>query len=239
MHQAGKKVLLSVGGSTELPISPDYFVKNEPVALAHTVAALVRNASLDGVGLDYEDDYSNGNPGLTGYGAQRVCGGGPAVAWLCTLTSTLRQLLPREQGYLISHAPQPPYFELGYATVYQQCGDDIDFFNIQYYNQGPGTYDTYETIVLQEAIHPGPPTCTDTWNGALADVIETHKIPAEKLILGKIVSPSDGNNGYVDPDTLASIVAQALQKYPQLAGIFGWQWGSDTDGSWVATVLGN
>ena len=178
--------------------------------------------------IDYEDDFTNGNPGLTGYGNQRTCGGGPAVAWLCTLTSTLRQLLPREKGYVLSHAPQPAYFDIGYAQVYQQCGDDIDFLNVQFYNQGEGAYSTYETLVLQETIHPPPPTCTDTWDGALVDIIDTHHIPQEKVVIGKIVGQHDGGSGWVDPTTLASIVQQARQKYPNLAGVFGWQWGSDT-----------
>ena len=30
MHKAGKKVILTVGGATELPTSPDYFTLNEP-----------------------------------------------------------------------------------------------------------------------------------------------------------------------------------------------------------------
>lgn len=36
--------------------------------------------------IDWEDDYSNNNPGLTGYGETRAAGSGPAVPWLITLT---------------------------------------------------------------------------------------------------------------------------------------------------------
>lgn len=207
-------------------------------ALANRLAALVLNASLDGVDIDYEDDYSNGSPGLSGYGNNRVCGGGPAIAWLCTLTSTLRTLLPRAQGYTISHAPQPAYFDMGYSTVYQQCGEDIDYFNIQFYNQGPGLYSDYDTIVVAENIVPAPPTCTPSWNGALTDIVQTHGIPASKLLVGKIVAQGDGNNGWVDAQTLASILKQAVTgPFPDLAGVFGWQWGSDTSGQWIDTVL--
>eukprot|EP00911_Craspedida_sp_UC1_P001401 UC1_evm4s1056 len=131
-HNAGKKILLTVGGATELPISAAYFTKNDPTALAHTLAALVANYSLDGVDIDWEDDYSNANPGLTGYGdaSTRKPGGGPAVAWLITLTKTLRRLLPKEKGYLITHAPQPPYFALGYDQVYRACGKCEVFINV-------------------------------------------------------------------------------------------------------------
>ncbi len=31
MHKAGKKVLMSVGGATELPINANYFTLNDPI----------------------------------------------------------------------------------------------------------------------------------------------------------------------------------------------------------------
>jgi hypothetical protein len=46
----------------------------------------------------------------------------------------------------------------------------------------------------------------------------------------------DGADGYVDPATFASILAGAVQAYPTLGGAMGWQWGSDTDGSWAKVI---
>jgi chitinase len=207
--------------------------------LAQRLAALVVASNMDGVDIDYEDDYSNGSPGLTGYGEQRTCGGGPAVPWLCALTSTLRTLLPRERGYLVTHAPQPPYFDIGYDAVHRMCGDDIDYYNVQFYNQGPGYYTDYATLVEAEDIPVVKgPTCTPTWNGALADIMAHGGVPASKIVVGKIIAPADGNNGWVDASTLQGIVRQALAgPAPDLAGVFGWQWGSDTSGAWIDTVL--
>jgi len=165
-HQAGRKVLVTVGGATELPITAAYFTQNDPTALAATLAALVRNNSLDGVDVDWEDDYSNQNPGLTGYGsaATRRPGGGPAVAWLVTLTKELRRLLPREEGFLLTHAPQAPYFALGYDRVYRACGSDIDWFNVQFYNQWPSCYTTAATLVNKSTYHPAK-SCLKIWDG--------------------------------------------------------------------------
>lgn len=43
--------MLVVGGATELPTTPDYFTKNDPVVLANTVAGLVKQFGIDGVDL--------------------------------------------------------------------------------------------------------------------------------------------------------------------------------------------
>jgi hypothetical protein len=40
-HDNGIKVILSVGGATELPYSASYFEENEPIQLARDVAAMV------------------------------------------------------------------------------------------------------------------------------------------------------------------------------------------------------
>lgn len=50
---------------------------------------------------------------------------------------TLRTLLPRQSGYIIGHAPQPPYFALGYDAVHAKVGSLIDYYALQFYNQGP------------------------------------------------------------------------------------------------------
>eukprot|EP00937_MAST-01D_sp_MAST-1D-sp2_P005822 g5822.t1 len=236
MHNASKKVVLSVGGATETPTSAAYFTTNEPVALAKSVAALVKSAGFDGVGIDWEDDYSGSNPGLTGYGEQstRRAGSGPAVQWLVALTKALRQQLPRADGYTISHAPQAPYFDLGYAAVHQQAGDDIDYYTVQFYNQGD-YYTDAAGLVDKENITPNPktPSCVNPWDGSIADIVGKHGVPASKVLVGKIVTSGDGNSGYVAPGQLSTMLEYALKKYPTLGGAMGWQWGSDTSGAWI------
>merc|ERR1711871_309923 len=114
-------------------------------------------------------------------------------------------------GNTISHAPQGPYFDLGYAEVYKQCGDDIDYFAVQLYNQGTntagkGAYTTAQGLIEKEEIVPTKPSCVSPLDGSLTDIITRHGIPQEKVLLGKIVAAADGNNGWVDVDTLAGIV---------------------------------
>lgn len=74
---------------------------------------------------------------------------GTGVEWLVTFTTRLRELLP---GYIITHAPQAPYFKAdyypgsGYVGVHQQVGHLIDFYNVQFYNQGNTQYNTYTEL---------------------------------------------------------------------------------------------
>ena len=72
-----------------------------------------------------------------------------AENWLIAFQNKLRSLLP---NHLITHAPQAPYFSTtqytagGYITVDKQVGNTIDFYNIQFYNQGGTTYDSYDNL---------------------------------------------------------------------------------------------
>ena len=51
--------------------------------------------------------------------------------------------------HILTHAPQAPYFKDeyykngGYITVNKEVGDLINFYNIQFYNQGDSKYNTY------------------------------------------------------------------------------------------------
>jgi len=53
----------------------------------------------------------------------------------------------------VTHAPQAPYFKNdfykngGYITVDKEVGDLINFYNIQFYNQGDSKYNTYDELV--------------------------------------------------------------------------------------------
>lgn len=57
--------------------------------------------------------------------------------------------------HIITHAPQAPYFKKeyypkgGYVTVNSQVGSLIDFYNVQFYNQGDTRYNTYDELFLR------------------------------------------------------------------------------------------
>lgn len=66
---------------------------------------------------------------------------GKAEQWLIDYTNALRQELPSGQ-YILTHAPVAPWFSKAayksgaYVTIDQKAGDSIDWYNIQFYNQG-------------------------------------------------------------------------------------------------------
>ena len=88
---------------------------------------------LDGLDIDYEDIQSF---------IDGIC-----ENWLIVLMKKLRLALP---FHIISHPTQAPYFCPGfvpsgsYLNANKLVGKFIDFYNIEFYNQGESTkYDTY------------------------------------------------------------------------------------------------
>jgi chitinase len=104
----------------------------DPITTAQSLAKFVIAYGFDGVDIDYEDmGAMNSNA---------------AEAWLVSFHRELRNLLP--EPYLISHAPVAPWFTSAavyqsgaYVAVHQAVGDSIDFYNVQFYNQGDGVYE--------------------------------------------------------------------------------------------------
>ena len=77
---------------------------------------------------------------------------GTGEAWLISFQKKLREILP---NHIITHAPQAPYFKSeyykngAYMTVDKEVGKTIDFYNIQFYNQGDTKYDSYQTLFFE------------------------------------------------------------------------------------------
>lgn len=128
-NDAGVYLFVSAFGATEMPTNLD------PATVATALAKWVLANNLDGVDIDYED-----NDAMTLSKAE---------PWLITFQTTLRKLLP---DHLITHAPQAPYFSTtqyrggGYITVHNKVGSTIDFYNVQFYNQGGTDYASYQTL---------------------------------------------------------------------------------------------
>jgi len=211
-HQQGIKVLVSAFGSTEFPTSAGV----DPVKCGTDIANFVKLNQLDGVDLDWEDNSA--------------MEAGKGEAWLISITRTLRQLLPREQGFIITHAPQAPYFmgtskypNGGYLTIDKAVGDLIDFYNIQFYNQAQSTYDTYESLFQR----------SNGWaTGTAVQELVSKGIPISRIVVGKPVTSGDAaNTGYVQVNAL-----QAMLKSGKSSGYMGWQYVSDRDGSWSSIL---
>lgn len=158
---------------------------------------------------------------------------GAGVDWLITCTNTLRSLLPASKGYIITHAPQAPYFmssyaQGGYLTVDKQAGDAINWYNVQFYNQGSSEYETYETLFVS----------SDGWatNTAVLQM-QSSGISLDKIVVGKPVTQAGvDNTGYDTLSELSSIISQALSETSWNTGIMGWEYSLDYNGTWVDTL---
>lgn len=75
---------------------------------------------------------------------------GGGETWLIQFTNQLRSKLPNS---IITHAPQAPYFggttlypNNGYLAVEKAVGASIQFYNVQFYNQGSTSYNTSHSL---------------------------------------------------------------------------------------------
>ena len=222
-HMQNAKVMVSAFGESSWPTTDNI----DPEAVGENLAMFVIENQLDGVDLDYEDN------------AAMVAG--TAVPWLITMTKAMLDtfgLFATGQYFYISHAPQAPYFMEGiypqnYVDLYYSSvgdgtvGDYIDFFNVQFYNQGTSDYLTYETLFLEST----------GWSlGTALQQIAEKGIPMNKLLVGKPVTEDDvSNTDYVPQDELANIfrtartARQGVWYYcDNVGGVMNWQFASDT-----------
>ncbi|KAI0788757.1 glycoside hydrolase [Abortiporus biennis] len=214
---AGIKLLVSAFGSTDVPTSSGA----DPIATANTMAAWVKQFSLDGIDVDYED--------FNAFDA----GNGKAEQWLISFTQQLRTQLPAGQ-FIITHAPVAPWFSPniwgggGYLKVHQTVGSLIDWYNIQFYNQGSSEYTTCAGLLT---------TSSSTWPNTALFQIAASGVPMSKLVIGKPGTASDASNGFMSTSTLASCVSQAKGQGWN-GGVMVWQY-PDASSSWITAVRGS
>lgn len=209
---AGYKLFISAFGAEDLPMAGGYDAKE----IGKELAAYAERYQYDGVDIDWEE-------GINGKFDEN--GGGEV--WLCDLTEALRGAMDSTKQ--ISHAPQAPYFigstfnkypNGGYATIHRVCGDSIDFYNMQYYNQGGKTYNTYHDLFV-EGIQTQQP------NSAVYQIIdgtmpEEVRVPQSKLIVGKHII-GDGNSP-ISGEAMKKIFNEALADGKWNAGFMIWNY---------------
>ena len=112
--------------------------------------------------------------------------------------------------------------------MHEEVGDLIDWYNVQFYNQGSTEYDSYEELFIQS---------TGFFAGtAVKNIIEDASVPQHKLIIGKPVTAADAaNTGLVDPVYLGAWAGRAYRELGWNAGIMTWQFVSDVGGEFVAS----
>jgi len=203
------QLMVSAFGATDTPTSSG----RDPTALAQSMASWVKEYGLDGIDVDYEDF--------------NAVSAGTAANWLTTFTSVLRDNLPQGQ-YAISHAPIAPWFVSAgggtYREVNNRVGNKIDFYNVQFYNQGD-LYSTCNSLVSNSGgAYPGSSVLELAASG----------VDSSKIVIGKTASSANGYSGHMDASTLAGCVAQAKAK-GWAGGVMGWQY-PDADTNWIKTV---
>ncbi|KAG1828283.1 glycoside hydrolase family 18 protein [Suillus variegatus] len=205
---AGISLIVSLFGSTETPTSSGY----DPIDTANTMAAWV---------IEY---------GLQGFRLHSTPGTGLLSKWLGNFTTQLRTQLPQGQ-YILTHARFLLIcgVEEGYLWVNSVVGDMIDWYNVQFYNQGTTEYTTCDW----------PPV-------HLLDYLARHLhssksltsgVPLDKLVIGKPATAAQATNGYIDPSLLASCVSSAYADGWD-GGVMVWEY-PYANASWIATVRGD
>ncbi|ORX36222.1 glycoside hydrolase superfamily [Kockovaella imperatae] len=214
-HANGIAIMVSAFGANDVPTTSGA----NPTETANALAAFVKQYGLDGCDVDYEDSGAF----ITG----------TAYDWLLTFQTALRAQLPAP--YIISHAPQPAYMitgqyttKGGYKELHAAVGSGIDFYSVQYYNQGSYTpYTDCDSLI------------TSAPDGsALLQVAESSGIPLNKLVIGKPLNGEDvSNSGLMDAATLGQCY-QMAKSNGWNAGIMVWQWETDGAPAFLNTVLG-
>ena len=228
-HKNGVKILISAFGATSFPTT-----QNIPAtACGENLAQYVIDMQFDGVDLDYEDNAAMEQ--------------GTAVPWLIEMTEAmLKKFKATGRKYIITHAPQAPYFIDGkypknYVELHQSVlsdgstvGDNIDSYLVQFYNQGSSAYSTYTSLF----------EVSDGWSyGTSVQEIANKGIPISKIAVGKPITQADVvNTGFVPAGQLASIIQTARQpgnvwaNDGDIGGVMGWKYQSDRNGDWIGQL---
>lgn len=140
-------------------------------------------------------------------------------------------------NHIISHAPQGPYFKSeyypkgGYVTVNKEVGNLIDFYNVQFYNQGDTKYNSYDELFIKSS---------GFFSGTAVKEIIARGVPSNKIVVGKPAAQMDVmNTGLVSATDLGAWTSRAFTELGWYAGVMFWQFRSDLDGSLMRTATSN
>jgi chitinase len=223
VHAKGAVVMIAVGGATDSPY------QMSASQLGTVAAEWAKTQHLDGVDFDLE----NIAQGFTVGGKSDA----ETVNWFVEVTDSCRTALG--PNGIISHAPQAPYFgpsggslwtgATGGYTEIEKRTNNINFYNLQFYNQGTDCYVDYDGLFKS--------SCSN-FPGTSVSEIHAYGVPLEKIVVGKPVTGSDAGNGWVEAATLGGYFRQAASELGWNGGIMGWQWGEkNTLTSWLNSIM--
>ena len=98
----------------------------------------------------------------------------------------------------------------------------IQFYNVQFYNQGSTTYDTSEKLF----------NVSGGWApGTSVNEIIAKGVPSNKIVVGKPATPEMAyNTGYMSPTALSQAFLAAYKYKGWKTGVMFWQYSADTNG---------
>ena len=195
-HSRGAVVMVSAGGATFGNTSGDY-VAGGGAAFGTNCANWATSNYLDGVDLDFENFIA---PNFTANGLTTA----QAVQYCIDASNAVKTA---NAQLICSHAPQSPYMGPGADVAFSVPGysnkpggvlagtTSIDWLNIQFYNQGPNSSQTYQLQFLNSgATHP---------NQSIAQINSNGGVPFNQIVLGKNLVPADGSaDTYTSPQEL-------------------------------------
>lgn len=197
IRNANMQLMASFGGATsftdgfqQILNSPNY---SDPNTLANDIVNWLYINNIPAIDLDIEFiPPVNVYPNTINL-----------INYLGELSSCIKNLGNIQFGYypIVSHAPQTPYFNGNYYNyIYNQIeqlyGSSIDFYNVQYYNQGNYSYTSYNSIF----------TLDTDFNASVSQLINANEvnilycnIPSYKIIVGKPSNQNDVSieNGFI------------------------------------------
>ncbi|CAO1622597.1 unnamed protein product [Parajaminaea phylloscopi] len=212
-HRAGVSLWASVfgGDEWETPVTNNF----DPEALGYLHGEIIYTLGFDGVDVDLEDFPAFNTPSHA------------VVGWTADYITALRKWLPKSEGFGLTAAPVAPWFTPNRTTycheawfgIDKKVGHHIDYYNIQFYNQGVGAYDSCQTILHKSNLTAFPETAIFQ--------IAKNGVPLDKLVIGKPGWPNDAANGWVAPEDL-SVCAKEARDAGWKAGFSSWQLGHAT-----------
>lgn len=190
MQAAGVKVMGMVGGAA--PGSFTRYTLDAPdtrtfEAQYGQLREVIATYGLDGMGLDVEEPMSQ--EGITRLVRRLRRDFGPDFA--ISLAPVASALLPTDRGGLSGFS---------YRRLEYEAGDEIDFYNTQFYN-GFGTMAS--TAAYDSIIAAGwPPT---------------------KIVIGQLTAPENGA-GFVPHTQLSRTIQTIRRRHGEIGGIMGWEY---------------
>eukprot|EP01059_Diplonema_ambulator_P011354 TRINITY_DN212_c0_g1_i5.p1 TRINITY_DN212_c0_g1~~TRINITY_DN212_c0_g1_i5.p1 ORF type:complete len:583 (+),score=182.01 TRINITY_DN212_c0_g1_i5:47-1795(+) len=224
---AGKKVILSfggagMGGSWDGVNDCWEYCFGKEAYVVQQLTSIVRAQGFDGVDIDYEYYYEDGQKGSS------FRKGAEAQKFLKDVTLGLRQQLPA--GSLVTHAPMDVDLVpgTGYYNVIKQVGHAMSFIMPQYYNgiTRPNTNGLYGR-------YGSSPSALSQFNTLMNDCFGGD---ATKIIFGFCINDCGGTGSNSNAQQAVQVMTDLKKEHACNGGAFFWASVADTNGQWSQKV---